>query len=166
MAPEALSDIRTRGGQLYNTWGLKFNLFVAWATRRIPLALTGCVWTHSAWESTGAVSGDVVSHLTLKWATATLKKLPQKRRRPHHALPLQCCPVKWTQFAGVMFHRIPRKPQPGQCTHLSSGEISGTRQAARNALQICWRSPLQTALIAGFRALWRKLDGRMETVLA
>ena len=90
-----------------------------------------------------------------------MENLPQ-RKRPCRALPLQCRPVKWTRFAGVMFQRIPRKPHPGQCTHLSSGEISGTRKAARKALQICWRSPLQIALTAGCRASWWKLDTRME----
>ena len=55
-----------------------------------------------------------------------------------------------------------KKGTSGQCTHLSSGEISGTRKAARNALQICWRNPLQIALTAGCLALWWKLDARME----
>ena len=45
---------------------------------------------------------------------------------------------------------------------MSSGEISGTRKAARNALQICWRSPLQIALTAGCCASWWKLNARME----
>ena len=123
--------------------------------------LTGCVLTRTAWEHTGAANGVVVSHLKLKWTTATSKNLPQ-RRQLRRALPLQCHPVKWTRFAGVTFHRIPRKPHPEQCKHLSSGEISGTRKAARNALRICWRSPLQIALTAGCHASWWKLNARME----
>ena len=137
----------TRGGQLYNTRGLKaqewytlttegipvmpkepwVNLFVARAKRRISLVLTGCVLTRAAWECTGEASGAVASHLNSKWTTATSKNLPQ--RRPRRALSLQCRLVKWTWFAWVMFHRIPRKPHPGQCAHLSSGEISGARKA-------------------------------------
>ena len=124
--------------------------------------LTKCVLVRrTAWECAGKANGAVASRLKLKWTTATSKNLPQ--RRPRRALPLQCRPVKWTRFARVTFHRIQRKPHPGQCTHLSSGEISGTRKAARNALQICWRSPLQIALIAGCRASWWKLDARMES---
>ena len=143
----------TRGGQLYNTRGPKawgcyklttegirvtpwVNLFVARAKRRILLALTGCVLTRTALECTGAASGSVASHLNSKWMTATSKNLPQ--RRPRHALPLQCRPVTWTQFAGVTFHRIPRKPHPEQCTHLSSGEISRTRKANLQLIVTFW----------------------------
>ena len=123
--------------------------------------VTGCVLTLTAWECTGAASGAVASYPKLKWTTATSNNLPQ--RRPHCALPwVQCRPVKWTQFVGVSFHQIPREPHTGQCAHLSSGEISRMRKAARNALQICWRSPLQIALTAGCRTSWWKLDTRME----
>ena len=172
----------TRGGQLYNTRWPKaqgcykltiprvypvtlkepwVNLFVARATRRIPPALTGCVLTHTAWEHTGAASGAVAIHLKLKWMTVTSKNLPQ-RRRPRCALSLQCRPVKWTRFAGVLSHRIPRKPYPGQCAHLSCDDISRMRKAARNALHICWRSPLQIALTADCSGSWWKLNTRME----
>ena len=153
----------TRGGQAYNTWGplaLRcyklttegipvtpkepwVNLFLARAKRRISLVLTGCVLTRAAWEHTGAASGAVASHLNSKWTTATSKYPPQ--RRPCCALPLQCRPVKWTRFAGVTFHRIPRKPHPGQCTHLSSGEISGTRKANLLPVVTFWVFQLATS---------------------
>ena len=153
----------TRSGQLYNTQGSKVrgcyklttegmpvtpqepwvNLFVAQAKRRIPLALTGCVLTCAAWERTGAASGAVASHLNSKWTTATWKNLPQ--RRPRRALPLQCHPVKWTRFARVMFHRIPRKPHPGQCMHLRSGELSGTRKANLQPVVTFWVFQLATS---------------------
>ena len=74
---------------------------------------------------------------------------PAKKTTPRFASPVS--PSKMDTICRVTFHRIPRKPHPGQCAHLSSGEISGTRKAARNALQICWRSPLQRALTAGYR---------------
>ena len=72
---------------------------------------------------------------------------PAKKTTPRFAWS-PVSPSKWTQFAGVSFHQIPRKPHTGQCAHLSSGEISGMRKAARNAFQICWRSPQQIALTA------------------
>ena len=119
------------------------NLFVAWAKRRIPLALTGCVLTCAAWECTGAASAAVASHLNWKWTTVTSKNLPQ--RRPRHALPLQCRPVKWTRFARVTFHWIPRKPHPGQCVHLRSGEMSGRRKANLQPVVTFWVFQLATS---------------------
>ena len=108
MAPEALPDIPeavnyiTPEGIPVTPKEPWFNLFVARAKRRIPLALTRCVLTRAAWEHTGAASGALASNLNSKWTTETLKNLLQ--RRPRCALPLQCRPVKWTRFAGVTFH--------------------------------------------------------------
>ena len=92
---------------------------------------------------------------------SNFKEPPAKKTTPRFAWS-PVSPSKWTQFAGVSFHQIQRKPHTGQCAHLSSGEISGMRKAARNALQICWRSPLQIALTAACRTSWWKLNTRME----
>ena len=119
--------------------------------------ITGCVLTHTAWERTGAASGAV----EVEMDDSDFEESPAKKTTLRFASPVS--PSKMDTICRVTFHRLPRKPHPGQCAHLSSGEISGTRKAARNVLQICWRSPLQIDLTAGCRALWWKLDTRMES---
>ena len=77
----------------------------------------------------------------------TSKNLPQ-RRRPHHTLHLQCRPASGHDLLGYVLSDT-KKATSCASRHLCNDEMSGTRKAARNALQICWRSPLQIALTAG-----------------
>ena len=89
------------------------------------------------------------------------EELPtEKKTTPRFASPV--LPSKMDMICRVY---VPPNTKKGISwaarAHLSSSEISGTRNAVRNALQISWRSPLQITLTAGCCASWWKLNARM-----